>query len=123
MVFLLFSALILDTDRGQFQCPLCKKIGNLLVPCIPADNRLEHSVVSDIKSNEWVEWIEKDLLRHDDVECLIATGSTSICHDAESAMEESEEKEEEQTQQISNKGGNSRYTHPSSPSSSCDLLW
>lgn len=31
--------LILDTHKGQFQCPMCRKISNLLVPIFPAMNK------------------------------------------------------------------------------------
>mmetsp|Transcript_14235 Transcript_14235/g.21295 ORF Transcript_14235/g.21295 Transcript_14235/m.21295 type:complete len:1890 (-) Transcript_14235:130-5799(-) len=52
------NGLILNTNRGQYQCPLCKKIGNVLVPSVQGGSKSN----SDFKKTAlcdhsgWVKW-------------------------------------------------------------------
>ena len=63
--YLFLSDLILDTARGQYQCPLCKKLSNLLLPvtqtsrdlCGLCSPRAQQPAAS-----HWVSWVSEPIL-------------------------------------------------------------
>jgi hypothetical protein len=54
--------LIISPDRGQFQCPLCNKIGNFLLPIRDAEKEKLSLKCGDEMSDglSWVDWILTD---------------------------------------------------------------
>jgi hypothetical protein len=59
--------LILTPDRGQFQCPLCNKIGNFLLPIYQLDKSTVGSAIGaseeQKESSSWMDWILTDTER------------------------------------------------------------
>jgi hypothetical protein len=57
--------LIISPDRGQFQCPLCNKIGNFLLPIYDLDKekakdgheKNDEMEATDEKGVSWIDWI------------------------------------------------------------------
>lgn len=65
--------LIITSERGQFQCPLCNKIGNFILP-IYHQEKTEISNIT-IEDFDWIDWIctetergiKRELSKDDDI--------------------------------------------------------
>ena len=51
--------LILDTDKGFFQCPFCKKLGNVLMPFTEKRSQMDEEITECLEKSDWDEsWIQ-----------------------------------------------------------------
>lgn len=117
--------LILDTLGGEFQCPLCKRLGNLLVPCIPgsghrkwkrpnpnlsqSEEDLQNMKQEDIS---WLQWPAEMLrISNTNENMNEENGTTRI---DPNAMELENVQDDQDTKQIESVSTSSRGTRSSS---------